>query len=204
MLTDGVRVPRWQLLVSFLFPHLLRVFHLKRQSMLMLKRKVLLHHERDHPFTAPPFRFGVILAGTLPFSHDIDFGHDVSTYFSNTDLKQYLEAQTLPEILKQNRRRSIQDLDSQVTQDDNQQPSQICRMFWPSPKITPVQVPSVHVYGVKDGWFEQSLELAGLYESRDRSTLQHDGGHHIPSSPDTMRQLCKMIEVAATKSAIQQ
>lgn len=144
------------------------------------------------------------MSGALPFSYDSNFGHDVSKYFSKVDLKQYLELQTSPKILKESSQLNTEGLDSHVAQQEDQQPSPICRMFWPTPKQRPVQVPSVHVYGTTDGWSEQSKELAAMFEPSDRNTFEHEGGHQIPSSPDVTQKICKLIEAAATKSALQQ
>ena len=195
---------RWELLVRWLLPHFLLVFDAKRRPKLTSECKVLINHQRDHPFEPPPFRFGVFIAGTLPFGDNVKFGRDVSKYFHNVDMYKYIEEHPVPEVLRQKSGFSTNVSGPRVAQDDKGQPSQTFRMFWPPPERMPVQLPSVHVHGTKDGWFEQSLEMAELFESRNRSTLQHDGGHQIPSSSDIIQKMCKMIEVAARKSELQQ
>jgi len=62
-----------------------------------------------------------------------------------------------------------------------------------------IQLPSVHVFGSKDPMYPQSLQLAHLFDERDRKVFDHGSGHDIPRGKEISQGIAELVEWIAWK-----
>jgi hypothetical protein len=65
-----------------------------------------------------------------------------------------------------------------------------------------LELPAVHIVGLKDGSLDASLALAELCGSKDRTIYQHAAGHEIPINES--KQMARCIHDVITKASFAQ
>ena len=158
---------------------------------------MILHHQIDNALGPPLFRFAVFIGGTSPFSRSPEIGWDVTEQYGHIDLKRYLYEQAVVS--------SKADFLPQSDSSDEDTPDDSCRIFVPTivqpyTNIDRIQIPTAHVYGAKDPWKNQTLQLVDLCEPELRDIIEHTDGHEIPLQPDLGQKISAMIKSTAAKS----
>lgn len=60
-------------------------------------------------------------------------------------------------------------------------------------------IPSVHIFGEKDPRYPQSLQLACLFDERDRRMFNHGSGHDIPRRKEVSEKITELVKWTARK-----
>ena len=140
---------------------------------------MILHHQIEHPFAPPLFRFAIFIGGTRPLSRSPEIGYDVTSYYGNIDLKQYLAQQNLQEAPQEGQEETASDECSDSASEESMSKScsdyisatdisegeEVCKAFCASDAAERIQVPTVHVCGAKDGFLAQGIQLFEMCES---------------------------------------
>ena len=175
---------------------------------------MILYHPIEHPFGPPLFRFVILIGGTLPLSRSPEIGYDVTSYYGNIDLKEYLAQQNLQEASQEGQDDTTSDGSSDSASDismsrfcsdsssttDISEGEEVCKAFYASDAAERIQVPTVHVYGAKHGFLAQGIQLFKLCESSLREKFDHDGGHEVPMKPEITRKIADVINKAIMRS----
>ena len=140
----------------------------------------------------------------MPFSCSPDIAWDVTEEYGQIDLRRYLYEQTVANSTDVISRR-VEASEEQNTTDDEESGDDRCRMFlptivFPCTNIDRIQIPTVHVYGTKDGWKSQSLQLVDLCEPGVREIVEHASGHEIPMQSEMGQKISGLIQDAAARS----
>lgn len=61
-------------------------------------------------------------------------------------------------------------------------------------------VPTLHIFGSKDPRYPQSLQLANLFDERDRRMFDHGGGHDIPRGKEISEGIAELVEWGSLKA----
>ena len=151
----------------------------------------------ENPLGPPLFRFAIFIGGTSPFSCKPDVGWDVTEQYGDIDLKRYLYEQI---VVSSPANHTVQSRSfKQEASEDS------CRMFlptivYPYTNIDRIQIPTVHVYGSRDPWKTQILQLVDLCEPDFRDIMEHADGHEIPLQANLGQEISIMIKKAAARS----
>lgn len=70
----------------------------------------------------------------------------------------------------------------------------VVRRLHPSVDTLRIGIPTAHIYGSKDPYYRQSLELARLCESQWMSTYEHPDGHIVPRDKGVNVKIAATIE----------
>ena len=180
---------------------------------------VILHHQIEHPFAAPLFRFAVFISGTSPLSRSEDIGWDVTNNYRNVDLNHYLgkEGTTKP-LLEDETEASQHETNSGVSKwsdgpsivhagspaSDGEATSFRVRWWWPTVDTERIQIPTAHIYGArgKDHWLDESILLENMCEPSLRHTYQHGSAHEIPMRMGETKKMAEIIQKTAIESEI--
>lgn len=165
---------------------------------------MILHHQIEKVFGPPLFRFAVFIGGTLPFSRSPDIGWDFTEHYGQIDLKRYLYEQAIVKPKSENPIKSRSFEEYENTSDEEMRDDS-CRVFlptivYPYTDIDRIQIPTVHIYGSRDGWKSQNLQLVDLCEPDLRETVEHADGHEIPMQQELGLKISAMIRNAAARS----
>ncbi|MCJ1298808.1 hypothetical protein MMC08_001598 [Hypocenomyce scalaris] len=135
-----------------------------------LAASIILHHQIEQPLSPPLFRAAVFISSFRPFSRDPSLGVDITE-----DPGTYA-----PPSAKEG----------------------LARCRWMDPAVTKarIQIPTAHIYGDKDEFLNQALELVKLSEMSLASTFVHQGGHDIPVRPDVCKGIRDAIVTAVDQS----
>ncbi|KAH9897332.1 ef-hand calcium-binding domain protein [Xylariomycetidae sp. FL2044] len=67
-----------------------------------------------------------------------------------------------------------------------------------------LRIPTMHVLGAQDMWFEESQQLLGMCDAKEILTWQHDLGHVIPMDKKSTEQMCSMFRKMVRRAEFKQ
>lgn len=143
---------------------------------------MILHHQDEHPFAAPLFRFAIFVNGSLPYSKTSRLGVDVSQIFHEAAMDK-------GKVFTPTDDDDISDSDDGA----------ILQMMLPIRRFSPrthkdrISIPTAHIFGKKDHFRLQSLQLANLCDSKQATCFEHSGAHDVPRRGDQSAGIAKAI-----------
>jgi hypothetical protein len=57
-----------------------------------------------------------------------------------------------------------------------------------------MDIPTVHIYGIKDPRYPASIQLAHFSNENNRKVFDHKGGHEIPRTTIVSQTIAGMVE----------
>lgn len=155
---------------------------------------MILHHQIEYPTEPPLFRLAVFMGSPIPFSKNLDFGIDARAYFGLRAPKQSRVGcpTKIPDYL-------ITDAAYLKTEGQRIRPYETYyQMFHPTVDSIRIEIPTAHIYGLKDPWRLHSKDLVRLCSEDLTSVFEHDSGHDIPRS--VSEEICDVIEMAIARA----
>jgi len=177
-----------------------------------LMTSFLLYHYRDTPNAPLPFKVVIFMCGGIPLNVAEDVGIHVSNEAREWDeisRKGLLEktttvgnvkrgedrwANTGPLVFDTSKKVELDNIYGLDLSEDN------LPDFLKVKGRRGIQLPSVHIFGSKDPRYPQSLQLAHLFDEKDRRVFDHESGHDIPRTKDVSESIAELIEWSALKS----
>ena len=172
-----------------------------------LAASILVHHQLETPSQPLPFRFAVFIGATLPFSTSESFGINVSRVWTkNKPMTGELKTWIAPDLLQQ-QNQEIKGVEeaaqflSKQDQKDKQSPAQL-RQYHPDALPAPpkISIPTAHIYGRRDPYHSQSLQLVRMCDQSLTAVFEHDDGHCIPRSQRISQCIANLIEKTAYRA----
>ncbi|OJD32105.1 ef-hand calcium-binding domain protein [Diplodia corticola] len=71
--------------------------------------------------------------------------------------------------------------------------------YHPSTHPQQIDIPTVHVIGLKDEYLDHGKNLAGICNSRIQQVVTHDGGHQLPREGATVSRVAEAIQWAVDR-----
>lgn len=143
------------------------------------------HHHRPHT----SFKFAIFICGA-PSLEELDhFGFTVKPAARN--LSEILRTGTTVESNTQLSTRT-EDLNSFVTE--------VLAPLVSGSNL--VNIPTVHIIGIKDQLYLPGLQLAGLCAPEKRIMYDHGGGHEIPRSKDASLKIVELVQWAVEQAQL--
>ncbi len=175
---------------------------------------MILHHQIELRFAPPLFRFTIFIGGTRPLSRSPKIDYDVTSCYSNINLKEYLAQQNLQEASQESPDDTASDEYSDSASDrpmsrscsdsssatDISEGEEVCKAFYAADAGERIQIPTMHVCGVKYSFLAQGIQLSEMCESGLREKSDRDGGHEVPMKPEIMRKIANVSNKAVMKS----
>lgn len=178
-----------------------------------LAASYILQAQLDKPLEALPFRLAIFICGSLPFSavpfHGVDItalwncGGDMLT--DEVDYWRSFQQMTAQGI-------EAPSWDSErnpwggptATSHKSGSSLATCRRYHPDADAARIAIPTVHIYGRKDRYREQSVRLRDFCCKLDglRHEFEHSGGHYIPRDDLTSSKIAESIEKAIRRSEL--
>lgn len=76
----------------------------------------------------------------------------------------------------------------------------VIQRFHPAVDKQRIAIPTAHIYGRRDPYYNQSLDLIKLCESKWVSRFEHSEGHNVPRASSVTRGIVDAIEKAVRAS----
>ena len=169
-----------------------------------LAASILLHVQLERPLQPAPFRFAIFIGASLPFSVSPDLGVDVTNIWSSTqplsgDLSSWLSSTN---SIAQEGTDSTQQSNDQVLVSGVDKDTGQIRHFHPdsTPPPPKISIPVAHIYGRKDPYYTQSLQLVRLCDQTVSSVFEHEDGHCIPRGQRVSKGITNVIEKTIYKA----
>ncbi|KAF6807782.1 hypothetical protein CSOJ01_07984 [Colletotrichum sojae] len=183
---------------------------------------MILHHQLEHPSSAPLFRFAIFIGSPLPFSHSLMHGIDTRSYFGvpyGLDCRlfdKYKRPNKVPGYLITPDRYLKDDSDDEGTvssssTDEEESPiatpletpspageGVFYQMFHSTADEVRMNIPTVHIFGRKDPWYLHSKDVLQLACPENASVLEHCYGHEVPRH--LSEEICDLIESAVVSA----
>lgn len=67
-----------------------------------------------------------------------------------------------------------------------------------------IDIPTAHIVGSKDQYYESSLRLIGICDRRYRVVFDHGGGHDVPRDTQTTKDMGSAIKDVIDKALLTQ
>ncbi|KAL9112625.1 MAG: hypothetical protein Q9227_003196 [Pyrenula ochraceoflavens] len=168
---------------------------------------VLLHHQIEHPFATPLFRFAIFISGTAPLSRTEEFGWDVTNDYRNVDLGHYLGKNGTTRVTLEEDPKRSRLLTNGASNSHNavEEAGKLSVRWWmPNVDRERIQIPTAHVYGAKgkDHWLDQSIILENMCEPSLRHRYQHGGAHEVPLRMAETKKAAEIIQKAVVASEL--
>ncbi|MCJ1227278.1 hypothetical protein MMC12_003933 [Toensbergia leucococca] len=144
-----------------------------------LAASLILHHQIEHPFAPPLFRFAIFICSTYAHSRSISLGKDVT---------EHVKPNERPPL----RRKST---DSGYESDDDVS-SDTVRLFCVESEKTKIQIPTAHIYGSEDKLMHESVEVELMCDKRVAFSYKHKGGHDVPMDAVTSKGIRDTVALA--------
>lgn len=162
----------------------------------------LLYHQAETPHLPLPFKVAIFICGGVPLQIVEDLGGEISQEAWDGDNHSRNELQQ--------KASSIATVQPGV--DRWARPGKLA--FDPTASINPanvfgldfsripadlrINIPTVHVYGIKDPRYPASLQLSQFCQPAFRKTYDHGGGHDIPRGKVVSESIAELVEWSAT------
>lgn len=165
----------------------------------------LLYHQAANPGTPPPFKVAVFICGGIPLMVLEDLGIHVSYKAQQWDQVSRVKLQ------KCNQSHAVLNRGTDRWAEMNQlknysQSMNLQDVF--GLDVTQlsepmrIQIPTVHIYGVKDPKFAASIQLAHLCKDSVKKVFDHGGGHEIPRTEVVSKKIAQLITWVAQMARV--
>ncbi|KAK2768307.1 hypothetical protein FQN54_000160 [Arachnomyces sp. PD_36] len=169
----------------------------------------LLYHRRERPDQPLPFKTGVFICGSLPLRvlEDLEFPVPQAAYDIEDVTKRELQEKAAslntmelggdrwaqPGGGTKNDARSSFDPSKPID------PQNVFGLdFTRMPPDLGIDMPTVHIYGIKDPRYPGAIQLSQFYNSDLRKTYDHQGGHEIPRQNEVSQRIADLVEWAVS------
>lgn len=184
----------------------------------MLASSLILKHQNEKPFSPPPFRFAIFIAGAMPFTWNSSYGHDVYALLMSenpltvdpeewislaerenvkpTDL-QFFGDTILTDMFPnwEQRRHELHDMH---TNPQNSHLKPHC--YHPGISDERILIPTAHTWGTRDILIGHAVGLYNLCDKETASMYIHDGDHDVPHTVEHNRRFSEIVKKTILKS----
>ncbi|MCJ1396152.1 hypothetical protein MMC18_009041 [Xylographa bjoerkii] len=161
---------------------------------------IILHHQLEHPLQRSLFRVAIFFCSPLPFAHSLDYGIDTRTYFGVEGTAPSRDG--CPTIVPKHLITDAAYLRVEEECPDVQGTQEIhYQMFHPSVDDFRIEIPTAHIFGLRDPWYLHSGDVLKLCLRDRASVFEHDYGHEVPRFLN--EEICDVIETAVARAASQ-
>ncbi|KAI0199220.1 serine hydrolase FSH [Astrocystis sublimbata] len=184
----------------------------------MLSAALLLKHQIENPFAAPPFRFAIFISGTLPFSWSCEVGQDVFGLITGDNplstkssvWQRKVESGTAPSEPMPNSeaamladmfptwRSRVQYLEKIIGTAENAHRRPYA--FHPDLIEERINIPTAHVWGMHDLFKSHAEHLVRLCDSSQAAWFEHSGDHDVPHTLDENKRFSDVIQKTILRS----
>jgi hypothetical protein len=195
-----------------------------------LAASFILHHQITHPFAPPPFRLAIFICASLPYSVNEKHGVDAAGLFVSPSNKPgvfrwktyeptaddgsarprplHKTHETVPQAHGEKLSHEPADSGYQSAASGSDSESgekrtghdPVIKRFHPAVDKHRIAIPTAHIYGRQDPYYNQSLDLIKLCENKWVSTYEHLEGHNVPRASSVTKGIVDAIEKAVRAS----
>ncbi|KAJ6087599.1 hypothetical protein N7467_006513 [Penicillium canescens] len=164
----------------------------------VLGSTALLIHQEETPHLPPPFKAAIFVCGGASLIMLEELGFHVSAEARERDAasRTALASQAgSSAVLAQGSSRwtGLKSLDSGLSEDELR--AEIRSPFR-------INIPTAHIYGVKDPRYVAGVHLSGICDPEKRRTYDHGGGHEIPRTGAVSDKIAEMFQWAAAQGGV--
>ncbi len=162
----------------------------------------ILYRQIETPHLPLPFKVAIFVCGGLPLPVIEDLGGHVSQEAwdwenrSRNELQQ--RASSIATLKPGMDRWAPRPGDAAYDQNATINPFNLFGLdFSRMPPNLRINIPTVHIYGIKDPRYPASLQLAQLCDPILKKTFDHGGGHDIPRGKEVSESIAALVEWSA-------
>ncbi|KAM0347522.1 hypothetical protein ACHAPZ_011287 [Fusarium culmorum] len=152
---------------------------------------LLISHQHQGPTGVNLFKFAILFSSVLPTAPSEEIGVDCTQYVVDYE-------KSLPEFFGL----SSSEIADTASAERAYLFNHLAGDNKPNETRHTVDIPTLHVLGRKDPFFDFGKAVIELCDSKKREVILHDGGHDVPRSQDCISKIALLMETVAELSKI--